>query len=103
MAVDDLPGPVVNLLKVIGVPWPYIDEDTVSRFATLARQFGQAVQTTHQDATRALAAAAGTPDAPTARTHTAALRGHAETLRSLFVIREGSGDNFVQFCGRPLG
>jgi hypothetical protein len=29
MAVDDLPLPVVNLLNVIGVPWPYIDEDVV--------------------------------------------------------------------------
>jgi hypothetical protein len=55
MAIDDLPGPVVNFLNVIGVPWPYINEDQVSQFATLTRQFGQAVQTTHQDATRAVA------------------------------------------------
>lgn len=55
MAIDDLPGPVVNLLNVIGVPWPYINEDTVSQFATLTRQFGQAVQTTHQDAGQAIA------------------------------------------------
>jgi len=55
MAIDDLPGPVVNFLNVIGVPWPYINEDTVSQFATLTRQFGQAVQTTHQDATQAVA------------------------------------------------
>lgn len=54
MALDDLPGPVVNLLNTIGVPWPYINEDTVTEFATLARRFGQAVQTTHQDATRAI-------------------------------------------------
>lgn len=54
MAIDDLPGPVVNFLNVIGVPWPYIDEDTVSQFATLTRQFGQAVQTTHQEATQAI-------------------------------------------------
>jgi hypothetical protein len=55
MAVDDLPGPVVNLLNVIGIPWPYVDEDTVMQFASLAREFGQAVQTTHQDATQAVA------------------------------------------------
>ena len=55
MAVDDLPGPVVNLLNVIGVPWPYVNEDTVTQFATLAREFGTAVQTTHQDSTAAVA------------------------------------------------
>lgn len=54
MAIDDLPGPVVNFLNVIGVPWPYINEDQVSQFATLTREFGQAVQTTHQDATQAV-------------------------------------------------
>jgi hypothetical protein len=54
MAVDDLPGPVVNLLNVIGVPWPYVNEDTVTQFASLAREFGQAVQTTHEDATKAV-------------------------------------------------
>jgi hypothetical protein len=46
---------VVNFLNVIGVPWPYINEDTVMQFATLAREFGQAVRTTHDDATRAVA------------------------------------------------
>lgn len=55
MAIDDLPLPVVNFLNVIGVPWPYINEDTVMQFATLTRDFGQAVQTTHDDATRAVA------------------------------------------------
>jgi hypothetical protein len=55
MAIDDLPLPVVNLLNVIGVPWPYIDEDAVSQFATFVRDFGQAVQTTHDDATRSVA------------------------------------------------
>jgi hypothetical protein len=55
MAVDDLPLPVVNFLNVIGVPWPYIDEDVVSDFATLTRDFGTAVRTTHDDATRTLA------------------------------------------------
>ena len=55
MAIDDLPLPVVNFLNVIGVPWPYIDEDQVREFATLTRQFAQAVETTHDDATRAVA------------------------------------------------
>jgi hypothetical protein len=58
MAVDDLPLPVVNFLDVIGVPWPYIDEDVVSDFATLTRNFGTAVRTTHDDATRTLTAIA---------------------------------------------
>ena len=38
-----------------GVPWPYLNEDTVSEFAGLVREFRQAVQTTHQDATEAVA------------------------------------------------
>ena len=54
MAIDDLPVPVVNFLNVIGVPWPYVNEDTVMRFASLVREFGTAVQTTHQDATTAI-------------------------------------------------
>lgn len=54
MAIDDLPAPVVNFLNVIGVPWPYIDEDMVIQFATLAREFGRAIQQTHQDATQAV-------------------------------------------------
>ena len=56
MAIDDLPPPVVNLLNAIGVPWPYLNEDTVPGFAALVREFRQAVQTTHQDATEAVAA-----------------------------------------------
>jgi type VII secretion system (Wss) protein ESAT-6 len=52
MAIDDLPLPVVNLLNVIGVPWPYIDEDTLREFASFTREFATAVQTTHDDATR---------------------------------------------------
>jgi hypothetical protein len=56
MAVDDLPMPVVNFLNAIGVPWPYIDEDTVLQFASLVRDFGTAVETTHQDATAAITA-----------------------------------------------
>lgn len=54
MAVDDLPSPVVTFLNVIGVPWPYIDEDQIRQFATMVRQFGQAVEQTHLDATQAL-------------------------------------------------
>lgn len=54
MAVDDLPMPVVNFLNVIGVEWPYINEDTVMQFASLVREFGQAVQRTHDDATAAV-------------------------------------------------
>jgi hypothetical protein len=52
VAIDDLPLPVVNLLNVIGVPWPYIDEDTLRAFASLTRDFATAVQTTHDDATQ---------------------------------------------------
>jgi len=54
MAIDDLPLPVVNLLNVIGVQWPYINEDTVWQFAGLVRDFRQAVLTTHKDATDSL-------------------------------------------------
>jgi hypothetical protein len=32
VAVDDLPLPVVNFLNVIGMPWPYIDQDAVIAF-----------------------------------------------------------------------
>ncbi len=60
MAIDDLPLPVVNLLNVIGVPWPYVDEDTVLQLATLTREFARAVQTTHDDATLAIRGIAGT-------------------------------------------
>jgi hypothetical protein len=55
VAADDLPLPVVNFLNVIGVPWPYLDEDQVVRFAALTRRFAQAVEATHNDATRAVA------------------------------------------------
>ena len=44
MAIDDLPGPVVTFLNVIGVPWPYINEDQMMQFASLVREFGQAYQ-----------------------------------------------------------
>ena len=55
MAADDLPGPVVTFLNVLGVPWPYINEDDIRSFATMVRQFGQAVEQTHRDATQAIA------------------------------------------------
>ena len=55
MAIDDLPLPVVTFLNAIGVPWPYLNEDTVSEFAGLVREFRQAVQATHQDATETVA------------------------------------------------
>lgn len=58
MAIDDLPMPVVNFLNVIGVPWPYVNEDTVSEFSSLVRQFGQAVETTHQEASQHVAGVA---------------------------------------------
>lgn len=54
MAIDDLPSPVVNFLNLLGIPWPYVDEDVVEQFATFTRDFGQAVQTTHQNATTAI-------------------------------------------------
>lgn len=56
VAIDNLPAPVVNFLNVIGVPWPYIDEDVVQQFASLTRDFGQAVQTTHDQASQAVQA-----------------------------------------------
>jgi hypothetical protein len=59
VAIDDLPLPVVNFLNVIGVPWPYLDEDQISQFATFVRQFATAVQTTHDDATHTVADIAG--------------------------------------------
>ena len=59
MAIDDdLPLPVVNFLNAIGVPWPYFNEGTVRQFASLVREFRQAVQTTHGQATGAVAAIA---------------------------------------------
>jgi uncharacterized protein YukE len=54
MAADDLPGPVVTFLNVIGVPWPYLNEDSIRQFATMVRGFSQAVEQTHQDATTAV-------------------------------------------------
>jgi hypothetical protein len=67
LAIDDLPLPVVTFLNVIGVPWPYINEDTVSEFASLVRRFGQAVETTHQDATRAVTGVAESYRSPSSQ------------------------------------
>ena len=55
MAADDLPGPVVTFLNVIGIDWPYINEDQIFEFARMVREFGQAVEQTHQDATTTIA------------------------------------------------
>jgi hypothetical protein len=55
MAIDDLPMPVVTFLNAIGIEWPYINEDSLQHFATLTREFGQAVAQTHEDATQAVA------------------------------------------------
>jgi hypothetical protein len=54
VAIDDLPMPVVTFLNAIGVDWPYINEDTLMQFASLTREFGQAVENTHQEATTAV-------------------------------------------------
>ncbi|MBR7838135.1 hypothetical protein KDL01_32990 [Actinospica durhamensis] len=58
MAIDDLPTPLVNFLNIIGIEWPYINEDSLHQFATLVRGFGQAVDRTHQDATGVVSAIA---------------------------------------------
>ena len=55
MAIDDLPMPVVTFLNAVGIKWPYINEDSLTHLATLTREFGQAVEQTHQDATQAVA------------------------------------------------
>lgn len=55
MAIDDLPMPVVTFLNVIGVQWPYINEDSLIQFGNLVNEFGQAVQETHNDATATIA------------------------------------------------
>ncbi len=58
MAIDDLPGVVVNFLNIIGIKWPYINEDSLHSFATIVREFSQAVEQTHEDATQTVSAAA---------------------------------------------
>ena len=56
MAIDDLPLPVVNLLNAIGVPWPYLNEDTVSEFASLVREFRSSIEGLHSESSEAVAA-----------------------------------------------
>jgi uncharacterized protein YukE len=58
MAADDLPGPVVTFLNVIGIDWPYLNEDAIRSFASMVREFGQAVAQTHEDATVSIAGVA---------------------------------------------
>jgi hypothetical protein len=55
VAIDDLPLPVVTFLNAIGIEWPYLNEDSLHQFAQLTREFGQAVEQTHEDATQAVA------------------------------------------------
>lgn len=44
----------MTFLNVIGIDWPYLNEDAIRSMAQLVRQFGQAVEQTHQDATSAV-------------------------------------------------
>lgn len=67
MAIDDLPLPVVTFLNAIGIEWPYINEDSLHEFATLTREFGQAVAQTHEDATRTVAGIAQAYQGPSTR------------------------------------
>ena len=67
MAIDDLPLPVVTFLNAIGIEWPYINEDSLHEFATLTREFGQAVAQTHEDATRTVANIAQAYQGPSTR------------------------------------
>jgi hypothetical protein len=46
--------PVVTFLNAIGIKWPYINEDSLAHLATLTREFGHAVEQTHEDATQAV-------------------------------------------------
>jgi hypothetical protein len=68
LAVDDLPMPVVTLLNALGIPWPYINEQTVEQFADLTREFATAVQTTHEDATKAVSSIASAHKASSTQT-----------------------------------
>ncbi len=56
MAIDDLPLPVINLLNAIGVPWPYLNEDTVAEFAALVREFRSSIEGVHTESSAAVAA-----------------------------------------------
>ena len=67
MAIDDLPMPVVTFLNAIGIEWPYLNEDSLHQFATLTREFGQAVAQTHEDATQTVANIAQAYQGPSTR------------------------------------
>ena len=67
MAIDDLPMPVVTFLNAIGIEWPYLNEDSLHQFAQLTREFGQAVEQTHQDATTAVSNIAQAYQGPSTR------------------------------------
>jgi len=58
MAIDDLPSVVITFLNVIGVDWPYISEESLYKFGQIVREFAQAVEQTHEDATQAVTSAA---------------------------------------------
>jgi hypothetical protein len=47
---------VINLLNAIGVPWPYLNEDTVSEFAALVREFRSSIEGLHTESSTAVAA-----------------------------------------------
>jgi hypothetical protein len=47
---------VINLLNAIGVPWPYLNEDTVSEFATLVRGFRSSIEGLHTESSESVAA-----------------------------------------------
>lgn len=53
MAIE-LPGPVVKLLNIIGIPWININEDKVRDFATHVEQFASNVSDVQRDATGTL-------------------------------------------------
>ena len=59
--------PVVTFLNAIGIDWPYLNEDSLHQFAQLTREFGQAVEQTHQDATQAVANIAQAYQGPSSR------------------------------------
>jgi hypothetical protein len=56
VAIDDLPLPVITLLNAIGVPWPYLNEDTLAEFAILVRGFQSSIEGHHVESSQAVAA-----------------------------------------------
>ena len=46
----ELPGPVVDFLRIIGVNWPQVNEDAVREFAGHVREFASNMDGTHQAA-----------------------------------------------------